>query len=324
MNITYFKNEWEAYTAPELSIDASWDEIAAMLTTFIPAKRKEDTEMYNLWEFAVKDNLIHRCKDDCIALHGLVLDYDTNLPLVDAVKRFAGMECVIYTTFNHHIGGQDKYRVVLPFTAPMPIAEFNKKRNSMIDTFHGVDKASFSRSQAIFLHSGPNKEHAFTTRMRGAVLDWTAFEDEEIIEYVVKPREATAVDPDFEDAYRIAVLRSLHSCKGFRHMTSLSLVIVLKSCGASFADYCSIVAKCGAKDSCIQDKTKQIETWGKVSDDVRIGREKRDKFIAKHGGKPILMRAIKQTKERLDRKVEYLKEKLEELKGQQDDQATRD
>ena len=290
MIITFFKDEWTTYIDPELSMDLLWDEVAELLTTFVQTDTKEKTEMYNLWQFKITDDQIHRCADDCIALHGLVLDYDQNLSLVKAVDVFAGMECVIYTTFNHGISGLDKYRVVLPFTTPMPVEEFNKKRKSMIDTFKGADKASFSRSQAIFLHSGPNRKYAFAEHMRGSMLDWTAFEDEEVIPYVPRIASESDVSDEIKIAYRKAVIRSLMQCSGFRHLDSMSLVIVLKSCGANFAEYRAIAQACGAKDSCIQDPKTQQETWAAVPDDVKIGRAKRDEFITKFGGTPVVVK----------------------------------
>jgi hypothetical protein len=265
-------------------MDMSWEEIAEVLCAFIKVPTKELTEMYNLWEFKAVGGEIHRCKDDCIALHGLVLDYDQNLSMVDAVNQFAGFECVIYTTFNHGTDSKDKFRVVLPFGTPMPIDSFDKKRKAMLDAFPGVDRASFSRSQAIFLHSGPSADKAFAARMGGVMLDWTVFEDEIVVPYTPVVSNFTP-DDEFQTAYRESIIESLSTCSGFRHLTSLSLAIILKSCGASFADYCAIVQACGAKDSCIQDRATQQETWAAARDDVRIGREKRDRFITEHGGK---------------------------------------
>jgi len=292
MIITFFKSEWDTYTPKEMMLTASWDEVADILTSFIRVRSKEDTEMYNLWEFKTsEDGDIHRCKDDCVALHGLVLDYDGKLTLAKAVEQFTGYECVIYTTFNHGKAGADKFRVVLPFTQPLSTTDFNKKRASMIDHFVGADRASFSRSQAIFLHSGPNKDNAFSVRLRGYVIDPTAFEDEEIIEYVVSETAITKdVDPAFQSAYKNAVITALSGCSGIRHMNSLSLAIILKSCGATFADYRAIVQAAGAKDSCIQDPKTQEETWAAVAEDVKIRREKRDKFIANFGGQPVMFK----------------------------------
>ena len=312
MKITFFKSEWDVYTPAEMMIDMDWDSVANILTSVIEVLNKEDTEMYNLWEFkTTPDGEIHRCKDNCIALHGLVLDYDINLTLEQAIDRFESIECVIYTTFNHGKNGVDKFRVVLPFTQPLSVEDFTKKRASMIEHFVGADRASFSRSQAIFLHSGPDANNTFAVRMNGYVIDPTAFEDEEVIEYELnKPAITDTADAAFQAAYKTAVITALAKCSGIRHMNSLSLAIILKSCGAKFADYRRIVAVAGAMDSCIHDHKNQTDTWAAVADDVKIKREKRDAFIIKFGGEPMV---IKRTNV-LESKINELKRKLKNEK----------
>jgi len=272
-----------------MMVDLLWSEIAEHLTTFIEVPTKEQTEMYNLWEFKVNDAQIHRCKDDCVALHGLVLDYDNNLSLNDALIQFSEFECVFYTTFNHG-PSKDKFRIVLPFAKPMSAEDFVLKRQSMIDAFPGADRASFSRSQAIFLHSGPDKSRAFSCRFNGVVLDPDVFVDEvvEAIEYN-EHKQDVEIDPEFKTAYKSAVIKSLMTCRGIRHLNSLSLVIILKSCGGTFAEYQQIVKVAGAADSCIQELKSQTESWAAVSNSALIGKKKRDEFIARFGGSQIIM-----------------------------------
>jgi hypothetical protein len=307
MIISFFKDEWSTYSPEDLMIETSWDDIAEQLTTFVQVETKEQTEMYNLWEFKVVDGQIHRCKEDCVALHGLVLDYDNNLTLNDALYRFCDFECVIYTTFNHG-PNKDKFRVVLPFTRPLSVKEFSLKRKSMIEEFVGVDRASFSISQAIFLHSGPDASKAFSCRFKGVWLDPDAFEDEEIIEYVPVERKESPVDDEFKVAYRKALIDSLLSCRGFRHLNSLNIVIMLKSCGATFNDYLQIVQTAGDADSTIQDPRAQKEAWAAVPEDALIGRKKRDEFIAKFGGKPVKVNPPQEYA--ITRQVRMMKEKL--------------
>ncbi len=290
MIISFFKDEWTTYSSKEMMMDMSWAGVAEILTSFIQVPVKEHTQMYNLWEFSVSDkNEIHRCKDDCIALHGLVLDYDNNLTLNNALVQFYGFECVIYTTFNHG-PNKDKFRVVLPFSKPMPLEDFILKRKSMLDAFPGVDRASFSRSQAIFLHSGPDKNKSFSCKMDGIMLDPDIFESE-IVEPVVYKEYArdTPIDPKFAAAYKTAIINSLMSCRGIRHLNSLNVVIILKSCGGTFTDYQQIVKVAGAPDSCIQDVKSQTESWAAISDDALIGKAKRDEFIKRFGGNPVVV-----------------------------------
>jgi hypothetical protein len=113
MIITCFENKFRTITSKDLMIEATWDEVADMLTTFHQVRRKEDTQMYNLWEFKIKKGTIHRCSADCVAVHGLVLDYDNNLSIEKAIEMYDGFECVIYTTFrNGEEGLSDRFRVV--------------------------------------------------------------------------------------------------------------------------------------------------------------------------------------------------------------------
>lgn len=285
MIITFFKSEHETYMPSDMSVDLDWNEIVAVLTTFNKVPVKEHTHMYNLWEFQVKENQIHRCKEDCIALHGLVLDYDKNITLEKAVEQFTGFECVIYTTFNHRHLENERFRIVVPFTKPMPISVFDRKRAAMIDSFPGVDRASFTRSQAIFLHSGPDEANAFSAHMQGEFLDWEVFEDEEIIEYKPQPTNAvTTLTPQQQQSYRAEIIKSLYTCRDFRHINALNIVIILKSCGATFADYCAIVDACGHAGSVIRENRSKNDAWAAVPNDVKIGKQKRDKFIKQFGG----------------------------------------
>ena len=289
----------------------SWKEISEVLTSFILVSLKEQTQMYNFWQFNVVKNKIHRCRDDAVALHGLVLDYDNNLTLNDALETFFGFECVVYTTFNHG-PNKDKFRIVLPFANPISKEQFIAKRQSMIEAFPGADRASFSISQAIFLHSGPDKALAFSCRLDGDMLDPTIFADE-VVEPIVFDESRGVdleTDPEFKLAYKAAVIESLRSCSGIRHLNSLSVVVILKSCGGTFSDYQQIVEVAGAHDSCIRDIKSQTESWAAVSNDALIGKKKRDEFIVKFGGNPVVVK-YKKPISTLVRRITELKRKIE-------------
>ena len=313
MKASFFKDEWTTYCPAEMMMEMSWDNLANILTTFIEVPTKEQTEMYNLWEFKINNNQIHRCADDCIALHGLVLDYDNNLSLNDALMQFYGFECVIYTTFNHG-PDKDKFRIVLPFTKPMSIEQFVLKRQAMIDAFPGADRASFSRSQAIFLHSGPDKTKSFSCKLNGVFLDPDIFPDEIIEPIVYTERTNKEIDPEFAIVYKDAIIKSLASCRGIRHLNALSLVIILKSCGGTFAEYQQIVRVAGAPDSCIQDLKSQTEAWAAISDDALIGKVKRDKFIANFGGQPLKIGHI-EDETKLQKMIRLKRESIQRRKS---------
>jgi hypothetical protein len=119
--------------------------------------------------------------------------------------------------------------------------------------------------------------------MNGIILDPNIFDDEIVSPVIYNPIHTT-MNPTVAEKYKVSVIESLLRCSGIRHLDSLSLAIILKSCGAKFADYQAIVQVAGARDSCIQDPKKQTETWAAVANDVKIGRLKRDAFIKKFGG----------------------------------------
>jgi hypothetical protein len=279
-------------------IEATWDEVADMLTTFHQVRRKEDTQMYNLWEFKIKKGTIHRCSADCVAVHGLVLDYDNNLSIEKAIEMYDGFECVIYTTFrNGEEGLSDRFRVVLPFEEPLSFEDFKLKKKSMQEAFTGVDDSSFSLSQALYLHSGPNTDNAFAVRMRGDYLDPTKFENEVIIPYEKTDRTKVSILP----GYKKSIIKSLLTCREIRYMNSMSLVVILKSCDATFEDFKAMIPVVCAGDSSIQFPKKQIDVWLAVNDMVTIRAENRDKFIREFGGDlPVFNATTQSTKTKLD------------------------
>ena len=187
MILTIYRSEWEAYTRPEQICDADWDDIAKILLDFHQANKKENVSMFNLWELNLSGELgrkldkktgqytelpgtIRRCSDNLVGLHGLVLDFDANLTMDEAIKEVDGFEYVIYTTFNHS-KAQHKFRLVLPFTRMMTVEEFELKVEDMKSIWPKADRASFTKSQAIFFHSGKNSKDAIAFRYPGSKID---------------------------------------------------------------------------------------------------------------------------------------------------------
>jgi hypothetical protein len=202
---------------------------------------------------------------------------------------------------------------VLPFTRQIPKEEFMQKKESIIEFFPGADRASFSRSQAIFLHSGKLPDKAFAERMIGEYIDPDIFVG--VAPQVFEPKSTfqKPMNTPALAAYRSAVIKSLESCRGFGHLDSMALVANLKSCGAGFADYQRICALAGRADSCIRDEKTQQATWNAVKDDIKVGKQKRDGFIAKFGGTP----PTKQMFTPHQSKVQILQQKIKRLKEQQ-------
>jgi hypothetical protein len=85
---------------------------------------------FNLTEF--KENGRRR-NSDAQRAYGLVIDYDANVSVAEAMDRFGeqlGYEFVLFTSFNHQRKKtdedyvRDKFRVVLPFKEPMPAKQY--------------------------------------------------------------------------------------------------------------------------------------------------------------------------------------------------------
>lgn len=188
MIITLFKSEWDAYTTDDQVIDGDWDSIATALMFFHQRRKKEDAPMFNLWEFDPDGEpgrkyinkektqwnelpgTVRRCADNALGVWGLVLDCDAQLTMEEAIESVAGLDYVLYSSFRHS-SVQDKFRIVLPFTRMMTRIEFEAKREDIKKCFPLVDNASFSRSQAIFLHSGANPSIAIAMRGHGAKIN---------------------------------------------------------------------------------------------------------------------------------------------------------
>lgn len=191
--------------------DLEWDELAQVLLYCRNVKIKENAGLFNLIAFKdINDptvqlgrernieipNTVRRCRDNAIAYHGLCLDYDGNATIAQVQERLDGLEYVIYTTFNH-TPQNERFRVVIPFSNPISIADFEARKLDIIDTFEGIDPASLSTSQCFYFHSGA---HPYTHWNKGVMLDPHGFR-------VIK-KELIA-DPYMDDEYDSVFIEQL-------------------------------------------------------------------------------------------------------------------
>jgi hypothetical protein len=334
MFITLFNSVNQAYTYPETVVESPWEDIAAFLTTKTICSKKEDAQLFNLWQFKTVDyesgrkyiyeegkktqkyeeipGTIRRCKSNATHLWGIILDYDGNKTIAEVQTLLSSFEYVLYTTFRHS-KEQNKFRVVIPFTTPISREILPSKEKSVEETFPEVDHASFALSQSFYLHSCADETLAFSIHNRGHFIDPDWFETEVIEEYI--PKETISdkeMDSEFQKKYRKAVLNSLSSCKGLGHMDAMSVVTIIKHCGGNFDDYRRIIAFAFHSDTSEHDPETQHLTWDAVDDDIKIGKFKRDTFIEKHGGKPVVIDEVRaeKKKETTLRMNKYLKERL--------------
>lgn len=305
MILTLFKSEWEAYTTEDQIIDANWEDIAQALMIFNQRASKEEAPMFNLWQFdhygqpgrhyhnklrETWDEIpgtIRRCADNAIGLWGLVLDCDSKLTMEQAVKEVEGLDFVLYSTFNHS-DKQDKFRVVIPFTRMMTKEEFELKREDMKICFPLIDTASFSKSQAIFLHSGLNEKQAIALRGNGAKINPDDFIDKPIVikEIIDKVYQSPTIDQ--KEYYAKKIIESLLTCRNVNRSgpgEGITLAAICRSAGLEFHEFSSICQITARDSSSLRTLDVQQQFWGLVGPDCKITRETRDKFITAHGGR---------------------------------------
>lgn len=206
MIITLFQSTSKAWIEDMNDVlDLSWEDIVASLLNHQNAKVKEDGTLYNLalfkpigdlsadlgrtkifkngvWtdEYKYHPNTVSRCKNNVVAVYGMILDFDEGVTIEQAIDKYDGLEYVLYTTFRHTREAH-RFRIVIPFTRPLFAEDVERKIKSIKESFPGVDNASFSASQSFYFHSGHNDPIAF--HMKGAMIDpYENFEDEIIVE----------------------------------------------------------------------------------------------------------------------------------------------
>lgn len=315
MNITLFENVHKAYTSPEAMLDLPWDAIAELLLEFQQSPEKEKCMMFNLWVFDPEgeqgryyhDNgvflgergrydyipgTVRRCSANAMGVSGLVLDYDHAKTMHEACVELDGLEFVMYTTYNH-TPDNERFRVVLPFTRLMSKDEFRSKQADIKKIFPHVDNASFSESQAIYLHCGPTSEHAIAFRATGSMIDPDMFEVEIQKPVAVEQRTFVAnkeMTAEQQIAYKDAVLKALLTCKELRRGAAKGtggplLVAICKAAGISFGEFEQICERCSAADSTLRIPAERVAVWRTTGqDNQRITKEVRDNFIRGHNG----------------------------------------
>jgi hypothetical protein len=215
-----------------------------------------------------------------LAISGIILDFDKDMTIEQALERCDGMEYVLYTTFNH-TAKEHRYRVVLPFTQPLLAEDIPSREASIMATFEGVDKASFSASQSFYFHAGKNDALAY--KADGYMIDpYTDFEVGEVTPTLDAVKEYKS-DFEITPEYKHRILSSLESCSGVRYPSGLTLVAIAKSIGLTFTEFNTLVLRIAAKDSTlIKVPGSRLDLWN--TDYMKISGDKRDKFIREHSG----------------------------------------
>jgi hypothetical protein len=327
MIVTLFHSVSKAYIEDMRDVldDISWTDFAQILQDKQNINEKEQGTLYNLarfknigdktallgrkkifkngeWtgEYKYFDNTVRRCKENLVAISGILLDFDKDVTIENVISQYQGIEYVLYTTFNHTIDSH-RFRMVIPFTIPLLFEDIERKKQSIKDTFKGVDDASFSAGQSFYFHAGHNDPIAFHNK--GYMIDpYTDF-----IDGVVEDKK---VVKDFKSAFELTpeyqqkIIDSLLTCSGLRYTHALTLVAICKTYGLGFNDFNNICSKISDNDSTlVKMPSCRKDLWN--SDYEKITVDKRDKFIKERGGRPI--------SKKIDKTIDYKKD-LEDMK----------
>jgi len=215
MIISTFASVQRAYV--EHQIDLPWEDMAQLLSAHFPAESKEDVPLYNLIrfkdlsdptveygrkykyvngekteEYTILPNFVRRCKENVLELHGIVLDVDDSMNIADIQSKLDGLEYLLYTTFRH-TAEHNKFRVIIPFSKPLLAQDIAGRQDSIMETFPGVDRASFSVSQSFYFHSG-NDSAKTVIWNRGVMIDPYAFEYREQTAHTLDLSPETSLD----------------------------------------------------------------------------------------------------------------------------------
>lgn len=308
MIISTFKSINKAYI--DQQIELAWPDMAELLSTHFPAERKEDVPLYNTVRFKSADDefvepgrryryvdgertedydiiadTVRRCKANVVELHGIVLDVDEEMSIAQVQTLLDGLEYLLYTTFRH-TKEKNKFRVIIPFSRPLAAEDIPGRQTSIIETFPGVDSASFSVSQSFYFHSGNDVDRKVIWN-RGEIIDPYEFEYREPrqVEY-----NAAAEYTDINDDYKEAVIKSLMTCsglhyagKGSSNRAVLTLVSICRSLGLGFDDFDFICGHIAHPDSQLVKSSVRRAAWTGWAGD-RVRKETRDEFIKNYNG----------------------------------------
>ena len=205
MRLSVFKSVKDAWVFD--TIDGDWSEMVNLLLEKDNAKEKDQVLMFNFckfksveegaepgrsrkfeydvetkkseWtgEYNYYEGTIRRCGNNLVEIYGIVLDFDKNVTLEEAMTKYANYEYVIYTTWRHTLENH-RFRMVIPFSRPLKAEDIELRKESIKEVFPDIDPASVSVSQSFYFHSGP--EDSISYHNEGQFIDpYEMFEERE-------------------------------------------------------------------------------------------------------------------------------------------------
>lgn len=124
-----------------------------------------------------------RIQGNLVEMTMLVLDFDGELPISEVQSKFGDLEYLCYTSLNHRIEEEDKFRVVFPLASPMPVADFRRLSAAIEhwlakDRAVRVDESTLDIGRVFILPATRDDRRplAQAWRNEGEPLDWRSFE----------------------------------------------------------------------------------------------------------------------------------------------------
>lgn len=265
INVTSFENQYDNFA--ENRIVTTWDHLCEFFREHEVVKNKTDVPMFVYGKFEgteydvddVGNIYLRRCAENFKGLEILCLDYDRNFKIIDAVKKFQDYTFLLYTTFSHRTeakNGHHAFRVLIPFTKPMPVEDMRSRKQSVFDWAGDVDMSTLDCSRGFYIPScsEENKRKAKVIVNEGKLLDWEQFDKKEII-YEFTPCEHTPEE-------RREIIDQLKQIYVGEEPIWWRVCCAMKAGGFTFEEFCEVTIGGLMKEKDIQDCERK---WNRTS-----------------------------------------------------------
>lgn len=280
MKINTYKSVREAYIHPDEIVSASFEEFVEFaMANQVCLENKEAGQLFNMCSFIEnpeppsaehfnpestpheRTSLIRRCKANVQEIYALLLDVDGNLTLAEAVEKWHAFEFFVYSTHGNS-AQKEKFRLVMPLGTPVSRDAFDERHTALCE-FFGVDKASFTISQAFYWpsYSPANADIRFAYHNKGEVrFDAMLLPKEDISRNIVAPPQFA---PGEQDPLANQIYETFMSGSNLRYADALTLAVICKSKGISEAAWRSLVLNISGLDSSLRNGEADLDKMWK-------------------------------------------------------------
>lgn len=293
MKINTYKSVREAYIHPSDIVDATFEEFVAFaIENQTCLEVKEDGQLFNMCSFVdapeaphadsfnpestphPREELIRRCKANVKEIYALLLDVDGNLTLAEAVAKWHPFEFFVYSTHGNSTQ-KEKFRLVMPLSTPVSRDAFDERHTALCE-FFGVDKASFTISQAFYWpsYSPSNADIRFAYHNKGEVrFDAMLLPKEDISRNIVPP---PAYAPGEQDPLADAIYDTFLTGSNLRYADALTLAVICKSKGITEGHWRNLVQRISGLDSSLRSGEADLD---KLWKDAYAGQIRNDTIL---------------------------------------------